>query len=65
MGGETGLVREQALDNNPLVRIGIEEEATALQRFEDKHEVMLLPLCGESERYPLLRASFDGCVGKQ
>lgn len=57
---KTGLVREQTLDNNPLVRVGIEEEAKALQRFEDKHEVMLLPLCGESARYPLLRASFDG-----
>jgi len=57
---KTGLVLEQTLDNNPLVRIGIEEEAKALQRFEDKHEVLLLPLCGESERYPLMRASFDG-----
>jgi hypothetical protein len=31
-----------------------------LQCFEDKHDVLLLPLCGESERYPLMRASFDG-----
>ncbi|PPD46936.1 MAG: endonuclease [Methylobacter sp.] len=57
---KTGWVLEQTLDNNPLVRIGIEEEAKALQCFEDKHEVLLLPLCGESERYPLMRASFDG-----
>lgn len=57
---KTGRVLEQSLDNNPLIRIGIEQEPQALQRFEDKHEVMLLPLCGESERYPLMRASFDG-----
>lgn len=55
-----GLVLEQNLDNNPLIRVGIQQEPVALQRFEEKHDVMLLPLCGESERYPLMRASFDG-----
>jgi len=43
-----------------LIRVGIEAEAKALQHFEEQHAVLLLPLCGESERYPLLRASFDG-----
>lgn len=57
---KTGLVLEQSLDNNPLVRIGIEQEPEALQRFEEKHDVMLLPLCGESDWYSLMRASFDG-----
>ncbi|MEI8574794.1 endonuclease [Methylomonas sp. LW13] len=55
-----GLVLEASLDNNPLIRAGIQQEPEALQRFEDKHELMLLPLCGESEQYPLMRASFDG-----
>lgn len=55
-----GLVLEQNLDNNPLIRVGIQQEPVALQRFEEKHDLMLLPLCGESERYPLMRASFDG-----
>jgi len=55
-----GLVLESSLDNNPLIRAGIQQEPEALQRFEDKHDLMLLPLCGESERYPLMRASFDG-----
>jgi putative phage-type endonuclease len=55
-----GLVLEQPLENNPLIRVGLECEPHALQRFEDKHDVLLLPLCGESERYPLMRASFDG-----
>ncbi|MCD2450541.1 YqaJ viral recombinase family protein [Methylicorpusculum oleiharenae] len=55
-----GLVLEASLDNNPLIRAGIQQEPAALQRFEDKHDQMLLPLCGESEQYPLMRASFDG-----
>ncbi|WAR46312.1 YqaJ viral recombinase family nuclease [Methylomonas rapida] len=55
-----GLVLEASLDNNPLIRAGIQQEPEALQRFEDKHDLMLLPLCGESEQYPLMRASFDG-----
>src|SRR5450759_347046 len=49
---KTGLVLEQALDNNPLIRVGIEAEAKARERFEEQHAVLLLPLCGESERYP-------------
>ena len=57
---KTGLVLEQSLDNNPLIRAGIEAEAKALHHFEEQHGVMLLPVCGESERYPLMRASFDG-----
>jgi putative phage-type endonuclease len=57
---KTGLVLEKNFENNPLIRVGIQQEPVALQHFEDKHGVMLLPLCGESERYPLLRASFDG-----
>ncbi|MGY6275314.1 YqaJ viral recombinase family nuclease [Methylomonas sp. MgM2] len=55
-----GLVLEASLDNNPLIRAGIRQEPEALQRFEDKHALMLLPLCGESEQFPLMRASFDG-----
>ena len=57
---KTGLVLEQSLDNNPLIRVGIEAEAKALHHFEEQHSILLLPLCGESERYPLMRASFDG-----
>lgn len=55
-----GLVLEQNLDNNPLILAGIRQEPLALQRFEEKHDVLLLPVCGESERFPLMRASFDG-----
>jgi putative phage-type endonuclease len=55
-----GLVLEQNLDNNPLIQAGIRQEPLALQRFEEKHDVLLLPVCGESERFPLMRASFDG-----
>ena len=57
---KVGLVLEANLDNNPLIRIGIAQEPEALQRFEEQHDVMLLPLCAESEQFPLMRASFDG-----
>lgn len=57
---KSGRVLEQSLDNNPLIRFGIEQEPIALQHYEDKHGVLLLPVCAESERYPLMRASFDG-----
>lgn len=57
---KTGLVLEKSLENNPLIRAGIQQEPVALQHFEEKHGVLLLPICGESERYPLMRASFDG-----
>jgi hypothetical protein len=35
-------------------------EDAARRTFEDRHGTMLLPLCGESEEHPVLRASFDG-----
>ena len=57
---KTGLVLEQNLDTNPLVLAGLRQEPVALQHYEEQHDVLLLPLCGESERYPLMRASFDG-----
>jgi putative phage-type endonuclease len=57
---KTGLVLEPDFSNNPLIRAGIQQEPVALQHFEDKHGVMLLPVCAESEQYPLMRASFDG-----
>ena len=57
---KTGLVLAADLDNNPLVRAGMTEEANAVRHFEETHGVLLLPVCAESERYPILRASFDG-----
>lgn len=57
---KTGLVLAANLDQHPLIRAGIQQEPAALQYFEDKHDVLLLPICGESEQYPLMRASFDG-----
>ena len=57
---KTGLVLEQSLDNNPLIQAGLQQEPVALHHFEEKHGVLLLPICAESERYPLMRASFDG-----
>ena len=55
-----GWVLEQSLANNPLIRAGLQQEPVALHHFEEKHGVLLLPISAESERYPLMRASFDG-----
>jgi len=57
---KTGYAREVDLSLNPLVRRGIANEDLARQAFEKKHDDMLLPVCVESEQYPLIRASLDG-----
>jgi len=57
---KTGFAREVDLSFNPLVRHGVENEDLARQRFEVTHNDLLLPVCVESEQYPLLRASLDG-----
>ena len=56
----TGLAREPDLSANPHVRRGNALEDAARQAFEERHGTMLLPLCGESDEHPVLRASFDG-----
>jgi len=35
-------------------------EDAARRAFEERHGTLLLPVCGESEEHPVLRASFDG-----
>jgi len=55
-----GLVKEPDLDDNPHVQRGITFEDAARRQFEERHETLLLPVCGESEEYPVIRASFDG-----
>jgi len=55
-----GLVKEPDLDDNPHVQRGLAFEDAARQQFEEKHETLLLPVCGESEEHPVIRASFDG-----
>jgi putative phage-type endonuclease len=56
----TGLAREADLSANPHVRRGNALEDAARRAFEERHNTLLLPLCGESEEHPVLRASFDG-----
>lgn len=58
-----GIVLEANLDNHPLVRRGRELETKAAQWFEATCDELLLPLCGECDQYPLIRASFDGITG--
>jgi putative phage-type endonuclease len=55
-----GLVLPEDLSGNPHMQRGIREEPLARRRFEDRHGVMLLPICAESSIEPILRASFDG-----
>jgi putative phage-type endonuclease len=55
-----GLVLAEDLSGNPHVQRGIREEPEARRRFEDRHGVLLLPVCAESTDEPILRASFDG-----
>jgi putative phage-type endonuclease len=56
----TGLTREPDLSANPHVQRGVAREDWARKAFEERHSTMLLPLCGEAEEHPVLRASFDG-----
>lgn len=56
----TGLARAADLSANPHVRRGNALEDEARRAFEERHDTLLLPLCGESDEHPVLRASFDG-----
>jgi putative phage-type endonuclease len=53
-------VLPEDLSGNPHVQRGIREEPEARRGFEDRHGVLLLPICAESTEEPILRASFDG-----
>lgn len=55
-----GITLPDNLDANPFVQRGIRLEATARKSFENRYDTLLLPLCAESEKFPFLRASFDG-----
>lgn len=57
---KTGKALEPDLSANPRVRYGIEHEDDARTLFEEKHGVLVMPACGESDDNPILRASFDG-----
>ncbi len=57
---KVGLASPPDLSRNPLVRAGIENEPLARQAYEDVCRTLLLPVCGEADERPVLRASFDG-----
>ena len=42
-----GLVLQEDLSGNPHVQRGLREEPIARRRFEDRHGVMLLPICAQ------------------
>ncbi len=56
----TGIAREPDLAANPHVQRGVALEDKARKAFEARHDTLLLPVCGQSEEHPVLRASFDG-----
>jgi len=56
----TGLARPADLSKNPNVQRGNRLEDSARQWFEQAYDTVLMPVCAESDREPLLRASFDG-----
>jgi putative phage-type endonuclease len=56
----TGFAPAADLSANPHVQRGVALEDAARQAFEARHATLLLPVCGESETHPVLRASFDG-----
>ena len=58
---KTGLVRVEAELSSDWFRTkGTGSEDAVRWAFEQQHDTLLLPLCGESEEQPLIRASFDG-----
>ena len=58
---KAGILKEPDLSSNPHVQRGIEDEDDARIRMEEAlGDAPLLPVCGEWEQNPRLRASFDG-----
>ena len=58
---KTGLVRPEAeLSSDWFRNKGTGGEDAVRWAFEQRHDTLLLALCGESEEQPLIRASFDG-----
>lgn len=55
-----GKVMPPDLSVIPQVRIAMMLESHALAWFEERYDTTLLSLCGESSKYPVIRASFDG-----
>lgn len=60
---KVGYCEEADLSGNPLVRHGREHEDTARAAYERQVGDLLLPMCVQSARVPLLRASLDGLNG--
>lgn len=61
---KTGYALPEDLSNNPNVLRGVEFEPEARTAYEDKHSELLLPVCAESSKHPIIRASLDGLDSK-
>ena len=55
-----GKAPPEDLSGNPNVQRGIALEPIAREAIEQKHDLLLLPVCGEHDEHTILRASFDG-----
>ncbi|OBS08951.1 YqaJ viral recombinase family nuclease [Acidihalobacter prosperus] len=62
---KTGKVAPEYLSRNPNVRRGEGNEDRARQCYEERHNVVLLPVCAEWSANPLFRASLDGLTDKR
>ena len=56
----TGVTTPEDLSSKPCVQRGIQFEDQVRRGFEERHGTILLPLCAESSKHPVLRASLDG-----
>ena len=57
---KTGYASPEDLSSNPNVNRGNAMEAVIREAFEQRTGTMLLPLCVQSKKSPVLRASLDG-----
>lgn len=57
---KVGYAEPEDLSRNPAVLRGIEFEPVAGATYEQEHNEMLLPVCVQSVKHPILRASLDG-----
>lgn len=57
---KTGFADVEDLSTNPNVLRGVMLEDEARQKFEERFDDLILPMCVESTTHPLIRASLDG-----
>ncbi|MFC0179517.1 YqaJ viral recombinase family nuclease [Thorsellia kenyensis] len=59
-----GFILPESLEGNPHIQRGIQLEPVARAYLEEKNQELLFPLCAQSDKYPFIKASFDGLNAK-